>query len=63
MNFEKYIFLTLVFSLLGCGVKNDPIPPSDTAIPSYLEKFTKKNEAKKETKDEKKESGLKDKKD
>jgi len=41
LNFKFYFFILLTCFFISCGVKNNPVAPAGTAIPSYIEKFKK----------------------
>jgi len=40
LNSNFLLFIVLIF-VCACGVKSDPIPPKDSAYPSYDTKFKK----------------------
>lgn len=48
MSFKFLISFFLLTILFGCGVKSDPIPPSDTFLPSVESHYMDKIEGEKE---------------
>lgn len=41
----NFSFILMTFVLFGCGVKSKPVPPLNSAYPSYDTKFMAKEKA------------------
>jgi predicted small lipoprotein YifL len=53
LNFNFILLSLFVFSFFGCGVKQKPLRPVDTLVPSYIQTFTPEEKAKDQKTDQK----------
>lgn len=50
LSFKIILSICCLISFASCGVKSDPVPPSDTLLPSVESYYLQKEEKKEETK-------------
>jgi len=42
LNFNKLVLFLIFFVVTGCGVKSDPVPPTGSAIPTFINEVSSK---------------------